>query len=234
MHERLGDMRSRAVTQGRIADILQARGEFDEALRIRVEEELPVYERLGRRAFARRCPREDSGHPSGAGRVRRSTARPGRGGATGVRAPRGHALARRHPREDSGHPSGSRRVRRGATHPGRGRASGVRALGRRAFARRCPRADIHQARGEFGEALRVRVEEELPVYERLGDVRSRATALGKVADILRARGELDEALRIYEQDVLPEIERIGNPTEIQWVRGRISFLRSLRVDAISR
>src|SRR5262249_41509144 len=43
----LGDVRSRAVTLGQVADILQARGELDEALRIRREEELPVYERLG-------------------------------------------------------------------------------------------------------------------------------------------------------------------------------------------
>lgn len=33
--------------QGKIADILEARGELEEALRIRTEEELPVYERLG-------------------------------------------------------------------------------------------------------------------------------------------------------------------------------------------
>ena len=42
----LGDVRSVAVTRGRIADILQARGELDEALRIR-REQIPVYERLG-------------------------------------------------------------------------------------------------------------------------------------------------------------------------------------------
>jgi len=40
-------VRERAVTMGKIADILQARGELDEALRIRREEELPIYERLG-------------------------------------------------------------------------------------------------------------------------------------------------------------------------------------------
>jgi len=34
------------VTLGKIADVLQARGELDEALRIRREEQLPVYERL--------------------------------------------------------------------------------------------------------------------------------------------------------------------------------------------
>lgn len=43
----LGDVRERAVTMGQIADILQARGQLDEALRIRTEEELPVYDRLG-------------------------------------------------------------------------------------------------------------------------------------------------------------------------------------------
>jgi tetratricopeptide (TPR) repeat protein len=44
--EELDDVRSRAVTMGQIADILQQRGETDEALRIRREDCLPVYERL--------------------------------------------------------------------------------------------------------------------------------------------------------------------------------------------
>jgi len=57
-------------------------------------------------------------------------------------------------------------------------------------------ADILQARGELDEALRIRTEEQLSVYERLGDVRSRAVTQGKIADIKQARGELDEALRI--------------------------------------
>ncbi|WP_200883693.1 hypothetical protein [Archangium violaceum] len=47
MSTTLGDVRSRAVAMGKVADILQARGEMEEALRIRREEELPVYERLG-------------------------------------------------------------------------------------------------------------------------------------------------------------------------------------------
>ena len=40
-------MRSRAVTMGQIADILYRRGDLDEALRIRREEQLPVFDRLG-------------------------------------------------------------------------------------------------------------------------------------------------------------------------------------------
>ncbi|MDG4556380.1 MAG: hypothetical protein P9F19_03140, partial [Candidatus Contendobacter sp.] len=57
--------------------------------------------------------------------------------------------------------------------------------------------------GELDEALRIRREEELPVYERLGDVRARAVTLGKIADVLQDRGELDEALRIRREEELP-------------------------------
>jgi hypothetical protein len=45
--ERLGDVRAKAITMGKIAGIHQTRSQFDEALRIRTEVELPVYERLG-------------------------------------------------------------------------------------------------------------------------------------------------------------------------------------------
>jgi tetratricopeptide (TPR) repeat protein len=72
------------------------------------------------------------------------------------------------------------------------------------------RADILQARGELDEALRIRMDEQLPVYERPGDVRSRAVTMGKVADILQARGELDEALRIRREEELPVFERLGD------------------------
>ncbi|MEM6744599.1 MAG: AAA family ATPase [Pseudomonadota bacterium] len=42
-----GEERLAAITIGQIADVLQARGETDKALRIRREELLPVFERLG-------------------------------------------------------------------------------------------------------------------------------------------------------------------------------------------
>ena len=51
--ERLGDVHSRTVTMGQVADILAGRGETEEALRIRREGQLrcssglPVFERLG-------------------------------------------------------------------------------------------------------------------------------------------------------------------------------------------
>ena len=40
------------MTLGKIADVFQARGQFDEALRIRQEEELPTLRAAGGRALA--------------------------------------------------------------------------------------------------------------------------------------------------------------------------------------
>jgi len=45
--KKLGAEGEYAVIRGLIADIYEARGELDEALRIRREEQMPVYERLG-------------------------------------------------------------------------------------------------------------------------------------------------------------------------------------------
>ncbi len=42
-----GEEREAALPLGALADVLQARGQLDEALRIRREEQLPVFERLG-------------------------------------------------------------------------------------------------------------------------------------------------------------------------------------------
>ena len=53
-------------------------------------------------------------------------------------------------------------------------------------------ADIIYLRGDYEEALRIRREVELPVYERLGDTRETALAWGKVADIAHQRGDYDE------------------------------------------
>jgi phosphopentomutase len=57
--------------------------------------------------------------------------------------------------------------------------------------------------------LRIRQEELLPVFERLGDVRSKAVTMGKIADILQARGQLDEALRIRQEEELPVLNALA-------------------------
>ena len=88
--------------------------------------------------------------------------------------------------------------------------------------------DIVQARGDLDEALRIRREVELPVYERLGDVRSAAVTWGQIGDIVQARGDLDEALRIRREVQLPVYERLGDvrSAAVTWGRiGDIAFLK---------
>ncbi|MGZ8245797.1 hypothetical protein [Methylomagnum sp.] len=47
VYEKFGDVRAKAIAKGQIADILEARGQYDEALRIRRLEEMLVYEKHG-------------------------------------------------------------------------------------------------------------------------------------------------------------------------------------------
>ncbi|MCB9567159.1 MAG: tetratricopeptide repeat protein [Myxococcales bacterium] len=89
-------------------------------------------------------------------------------------------------------------------------------------------ADILQARGQLDDALRIRQEEELPVYERLGDVRSRAVTMGKIADILTARGQLDDALRIRQEEELPVYERLGDVRSQAVTMGKIADILQAR------
>ena len=206
------DERSRAVTMGRIADILQARGALDEALRIRREEELPVYERLGDvRSRAVTMGKiadilQDRGALDEALRIRREEQLPvyERLGDVRERAMTMGRIA--DILQARGALDEALRIRREEELPVYERLGDVRSravtMGKI--------ADILQARGALDEALRIRREEELPVYERLGDVRSRAVTMGKIADILQARGALDEALRIRREEQLPVYERLGD------------------------
>ena len=82
--------------------------------------------------------------------------------------------------------------------------------------------------GRPDEALRIRQEEELPVYERLGDVRSRAVTLGRVADMLQRRGQFDEALRIRQEEELPVYERLGDVRSRAVTLGKIADILQAR------
>ena len=89
-------------------------------------------------------------------------------------------------------------------------------------------ADILERRGETDEALRIRREEQLPVFERLGDIRARAVTMGKIADILGQRGETDEALRIRREEQLPVYERLGDIRERAVTMGKIADILGRR------
>lgn len=80
------------------------------------------------------------------------------------------------------------------------------------------------------EALRIRREVELPVYEQLGDARARAVTMVKIADVLFARGDLEEALRIYCEEALPAFERLGAARERAAAMSKIAAVLSARGD----
>ena len=106
---------------------------------------------------------------------------------------------------------------------------GVRVTRRRALARSGKIADILQAHGQLDEALKIRTDEELPVYERLGDVRSRAVTMAWIANIHRARNDHESAVRVLREEVLPVYERLGDAHSLlrgRWQLGAILLERA--------
>jgi tetratricopeptide (TPR) repeat protein len=91
-------------------------------------------------------------------------------------------------------------------------------------------ADIAYRRGDYDEALRIRGEIELPVYERLGDTRSAAVTWGRIADINYDRGDYDEALRIRGEIELPVYERLGDTRSAAVTWGSIADINYRRGD----
>ncbi|RJF78404.1 CHAT domain-containing protein [Azospirillum cavernae] len=228
--ERLGDLRSRAVTLGRIADILTTRGESDETLRIRREELLPVYERLGdERSRAVTLGRianilTTRGQTDEALRIRREEELPvyERLGDERSRAVTmgeiADILITRSQTDEA------LRLLSDEVLPAFERLGDVRsravALGRI--------ADILTTRGQTDEALRIQREEQLPVFERLSDVRERAVTLGKIADIFTTRGETDEALRIHLDERLPVAQRTQDLDSLAHIRFSCASIRLQR------
>ncbi len=69
---------------------------------------------------------------------------------------------------------------------------------------------VLQSRGDLRGALHILQEEEVPIYERVGAVRSRASAIGKIADILAMMGDLQQAIELVRDKALPELKRLGD------------------------
>ncbi len=206
------NMGNRAHAFVHIADILEARGQFDEALDIRKEEQLPVYKLLGdtymcavtlgqiadilqargqlEEALKIRMEEELSVYER-LGDVRSRAVTLGK--IADILEARGQLDEALKIRTEEELPVYERL---GEVH------SRAVTLGKI--------ANILQARGQLEEALKIRTEEQLPVFERLGDVRSRAVTLGYIADILEARGQLEEALKIRTEEQLPVFEWLGD------------------------
>jgi hypothetical protein len=78
------------------------------------------------------------------------------------------------------------------------------------------------------QALAIRENDQLPVYERLGDVREAAVCKAKIADIFVSRGRLDEVERLLQHEALPVFERIGYAREADQVREMLADIKRLR------
>ncbi|QNT71015.1 tetratricopeptide repeat protein [Defluviicoccus vanus] len=225
--EELGDDALRAHALGRVADILAARGQLDEALRIRREEELPVYERLGdvpSRAVTMGQIADilqARGQLDEALRTFREDVLPAfeRLGDVRSRAVTMGKIA--DILQARGQLDEALRIRTDEQLPVYERLGDVRSravtMGKI--------ADILQARGQLDEALRTFREDVLPAFERLGDVRSRAVTMGQIANILQARGQRDEALRIHLEERLPVAEAMQDADSIANVRYRCARIR---------
>ncbi|HXO40183.1 MAG TPA: AAA family ATPase [Thermoanaerobaculia bacterium] len=225
-----GHAHDRAVALGSIADLLQQCGQLDEALRIRRDEQLPVFEALG---DARMCAvtlggiaeiLQGRGQFDEALHIRRDQQipvfeaigdLPGRAIALGKIA---NILQLR------GELDEALRIRIEEQLPIFEVLGDVRShaytLGQI--------AEIFRARGDLDEALRILREQQVPVLEALGDVRARAVALGEIANVLRARGELDEALWIRREQEIPAYETLGDVRSRAVALSRISEIYQLR------
>ncbi|MBK1648466.1 CHAT domain-containing protein [Rhabdochromatium marinum] len=234
--ERADNPISAAIARGRIADILQARGQLDEALRIRTEEQLPVYERLGdvRSKAVTQGQIADilqaRGQLEEALRIRTEEELPvyERLGDVRLKAVTQGQIA--DILQARGQLDEALRIRTEEELPVYERLGDVHAKA----VTQGKIADILGARGQLEEALRIRTEEELPVYERLGDVREKAVTQGQIADILQARGQLEEALRIRTEEQLPVYERLGDVRSLLVCRAMIALNLLARNDSDDR
>ncbi len=225
-----GDDKSAAIAKGLVADVHYVRGEYDEALRIRHEVELPVYERLGdvRSAAVTWGKIADihdrRGEYDEALRIHREVTLPvyERLGDVHETAIAWGKVADIH--YFRGEYDEALGIHREVTLPVYERLGDVRS----AAVTWGKIADIHYQRGEYDEALRIHREATLPIYERLGDTRSAALAWTQIADIHYQRGEYDEASRIRREVTLPVYERLGDVRSAAVTWGQIADIHYQR------
>ena len=89
-------------------------------------------------------------------------------------------------------------------------------------------AAVLLAHGQFDEALRTMTSTVLRLWEELGDVHASAVAQSRIGDIHQARGEIDNALRIRTDTQLPVFDRLGDLRSAAITRGQIATIWQAR------
>ncbi|WP_245678597.1 hypothetical protein [Chondromyces crocatus] len=189
-----GDDKEVAIARSCRADILEARGELKEALRILQEEMLPLFEKLDdmrSRAVTKGKIAdilEARGELEEALRIRKEEALPVFEKLGDVRSSAVTKGKIADIQQARGELEEALRIRKEEQLPVYEKLGDVRS----SAVTKGKIADIQQARGELEEALRIRKEEELPVYERLGAARDVVVCRTRIALVLLARGQEDD------------------------------------------
>ena len=89
-------------------------------------------------------------------------------------------------------------------------------------------AAVLLARGQFDGAFRTMADTVLPLWDELKDVHASTVARSRIGDIHQARGELDEALRIRTAVQLPVFERLGDFRSAAITRGQMATICQAR------
>ena len=89
-------------------------------------------------------------------------------------------------------------------------------------------AAVLLASGQFDDAFRTMTGTVLPLWDELGDVHSSTVARSRVGDVHLARGELDEALRIRTEEQLPVFECVGDLRSAAITRGQMATIWQAR------
>lgn len=206
------DHKGAALAKGQIADILKTRNQLEEALRIHVEYQLPVYQQLGELHEIAITKGKIAdiilalGNTDEALRIYKEEQIPLYKQLKDVRSlaiTKGRIadiLQDRESLDEALH------IRQHEELPIYEQLKDLRLI----TITKSQIADILQVRGNFEEALRIRQEDLLPIYERIQDVRSIAITKRKIADILFLNGEHAKAIGIYEESVLPVYEKVGD------------------------
>lgn len=221
-----GDIAHAAEAHAEEAQILQFRGESDQAMAVLTQQVLPVYERLGD-VYAKTVTMgriadilQASDKLDEALKIRCEQELPiyERLGDVRSKAVTMSKIADIH--QVRGQLDEALRIRHEEVLPVYERLGDVRSkaitMGRI--------ASILQARGQFDEALHIHREEELPVYERLGDAYAKAGTLDKIADIFQARGQFDQALSLRREEALPVYEHLGDVRSLLVGRAKLAIL----------
>ncbi|MGJ4927878.1 CHAT domain-containing protein [Bradyrhizobium sp. HKCCYLS2038] len=230
--ETAGQVLDATIARGEIANILEERGDLDEALHIRQQVELPVYDRHGdirSRAVAMGQIANilvARGDLDEALRIRKEEQLPVFDRLGDIRSRTVTIGQIADILESRGDLDEAFRIRNEEELPVYDRLGDIRSravtMGQI--------ADILAARGDLDEALRIRQQEQLPVFDGLGEIRERAVTMGRIADILVARGDLDEALRIRNDEELPVYERLGDIRSRAVTMGKIADILAARGD----